>query len=149
MGIMGNLRNRAGLVIFVIGLAIVAFLLGDIIQSGTPFWAKKQNEVGSVNGEAIDYIAFNQQVDQMSMMYQQQMGGMETPQIRSFAMQQVWNQFISQNLINGEIKKIGLTVGKNEFNELITGPNPSPQILQNFTNPQTGQFDRNFLNQVI
>ncbi|HLT33062.1 peptidylprolyl isomerase [Parapedobacter sp. SGR-10] len=146
---MGNLRNRAGLVIFVIGLAIVAFLLGDIIQSGTPFWAKKQNEVGSVNGEAIDYIAFNQQVDQMSMMYQQQMGGMETPQIRSFAMQQVWNQFISQNLINGEIKKIGLTVGKNEFNELITGPNPSPQILQNFTNPQTGQFDRNFLNQVI
>ncbi len=149
MGIMGNLRNRAGLVIFVIGLAIVAFLLGDIIQSGTPFWAKKQNEVGSVNGEAIDYIAFNQQVDQMSQMYQQQMGGMETPQIRNFAMQQVWNQFISKNLIDGEIKKIGLTVGKQELNELITGPNPSSQILQNFTNPQTGQFDRNFLNQVI
>src|SRR5690606_22745485 len=149
MGIMGSLRNRAGLVIFVIGLAIVAFLLGDIIQSGTPFWAKKQNQVGNVNGEGIDYNVFNQQVEQMSMMYQQQMGGGETPQLKNFAIQQVWNQFISKTLIDEEIDKIGLTVGKQEFNDLITGPNPSPQILQNFTNPQTGQFDRNFLNQII
>ncbi|NGM62575.1 peptidylprolyl isomerase [Sphingobacterium sp. SGG-5] len=149
MGIMGSLRNRAGLVIFVIGLAIVAFLLGDIIQSGTPFWAKKQNQVGNVNGEGIDYNLFNQQVEQMSMMYQQQMGGGETPQLKNFAIQQVWNQFISKTLIDEEIDKIGLTVGKQEFNDLITGPNPSPQILQNFTNPQTGQFDRNFLNQII
>lgn len=145
MGLMGSLRNRAGLVIFVIGLAIVAFLLGDIIQSGTPFWAQRQNEIGRVNGEAMDYQVFNQQVDQMSMMYQQQMGGAETPQIRNFAIQQVWNQFISKSLIDSEIKKIGLTVGKHELNELVTGPNPSPQILQNFSNPETGEFDRNFL----
>jgi len=146
---MGSLRNRAGLVIFVIGLAIVAFLLGDIIQSGTPFWAKKQNQIGSVNGEGLDYNVFNQQVEQTSLMYQQQMGGAETPQIKNFAIQQVWNQFISKSLIDEEIEKIGLAVGKQEFNDLITGPNPSPQILQNFTNPQTGQFDRNFLNQII
>lgn len=145
MGIMGNLRNRAGLVIFVIGLAIVAFLLGDIIQSGTPFWAQRQNEVGRVNGEGIDYAAFNQQVDQMSMMYQQQMGGGETAQIRNFAVQQVWNQFISKSLIDAEIEKIGLTVGKQELNDLVTGPNPSQLIYQNFSNPQTGELDRAFL----
>ena len=149
MGIMGSLRNRAGLVIFVIGLAIVAFLLGDAIQSGTPFWVQRQNEVGRVNGHAMDYQVFNQQVDQTSLMYQQQMGGAETPQIRSFAMQQVWNRFISKSLIDSEVKKIGLTVGKQELNELVTGPNPSQQILQNFTNPQTGQFDRQFLSTFI
>ena len=149
MGLMGNLRNRAGLVIFIIGLAIVAFLLGDIIQSGTPFWAKKQNEVGSVNGNAVDYQDFNAQVEQTTAMYQQQMGGAETPQIRNFAVQQVWNQFISKELIASEVEKLGLTVGKKEFNDLITGSNPSPQIMQTFTNPQTGQFDRNYLTQVI
>ncbi|MBE8719902.1 peptidylprolyl isomerase [Sphingobacterium pedocola] len=149
MGLMGNLRNRAGLVIFVIGLAIVAFLLGDIIQSGMPFWMNKQNQVGSVNGEVIDYQLFNAQVDQTSAMYQQQMGGAETPQIRNFAVQQVWNQFISKELLNSEIEKIGLTIGKKEFNDLVTGPNPSSQITQTFMNPQTGQFDRNYLNQVI
>ena len=75
MGLMTSLRNRAGLVIFVIGLAIVAFLLGDAINVGTPFWQRSQNEVGSINGEGIDYQNFNVQVDQASQMYQQQMGG--------------------------------------------------------------------------
>lgn len=149
MGLMGNLRNRAGLVIFIIGLAIVAFLLGDIIKSGTPFWAAKQNEVGSVNGNSVDYQDFNAQVEQTSAMYQQQMGGTETPQIKNFAVQQVWNQFISKELIAAEVEKVGLSVGKKEFNDLITGPTPSAQIMQTFTNPQTGQFDRNYLTQVI
>src|SRR5690606_8130792 len=112
MGLMSYLRNRAGLVIFVIGLAIVAFLLGDIINMGTPFWRSSQTEVGSVNGEGVDYNAFNLQVDQANAMYQQQMGGSVTPQMRGFAVQQVWNQFISQELLKQEIEKIGIEVGK-------------------------------------
>jgi len=149
MGLMGNLRNRAGLVIFVIGLAIVAFLLGDIIQSGTPFWMQKQNEVGNINGNGVDYQHFNALVDQTSSQYQQQMGGAETPQIKNFAVQQVWNQMVSQELLNSEIEKVGISLGKKELNDLISGPNPAQQIMQAFTNPQTGQFDRAYLAQVI
>ncbi|GEM69455.1 peptidylprolyl isomerase [Sphingobacterium mizutaii NBRC 14946 = DSM 11724] len=149
MGLMTSLRNRAGLVIFVIGLAIVAFLLGDAINVGTPFWQRSQNEVGSINGEGIDYQSFNGQVDQASQMYQQQMGGAASPQMRGFAVQQVWNQFLTQNLLNQEIDKIGLQVGKEELNSLLFGNNPSPQIIQAFTNPQTGQFDKNYLSAVI
>lgn len=149
MGLMGNLRNRAGLVILVIGLAIVAFLLGDIIQSGMPLWAQKQNEIGNINGTTIDYQDFNAQVEQTSLMYQQQMGGVETPQIKNFAVQQVWNQLVTSTLIKSEVEKIGITVGKKELNDLVAGPNPSPQIMQTFTNPQTGQFDRQYLAQVI
>lgn len=146
MGLMSYLRNRAGLVIFVIGLAIIAFLLGDIINMGTPFWRSSQNEVGEVNGKAIDYQAFNAQVDQANTMYQQQMGGASSPQMRNFAVQQVWNQFLQQNVLDQELEKIGITLGKEELNNLIFGNNPSPQVLQAFVNPQTGQFDRNYLN---
>ncbi|MGM1428168.1 SurA N-terminal domain-containing protein [Sphingobacterium lactis] len=149
MGLMTYLRNKAGLVIFVIGLAIVAFLLGDAINVGKPFWQSSQNEVGSVNGEGIDYQLFNAQVDQANAMYQQQMGGTSNPQMRSFAVQQVWNQFLTQNLLNQEMEKIGIEVGKDELNSLLFGNNPSPQILQSFGNPQTGQVDKNYLNQVI
>lgn len=149
MGLMTSLRNRAGLVIFVIGLAIIAFLLGDIINVGTPFWQSSQNEVGSVNGESIDYQTFNAQVDQTNAMYQQQMGGTVSPQMRGFAVQQVWNQYLTQNLLNQEVNKIGLQVGKDELNSMLFGNNPSPQIVQAFTNPETGQFDRNYLNMVV
>ncbi|GHE23822.1 peptidylprolyl isomerase [Sphingobacterium griseoflavum] len=149
MGLMSYLRNRAGLVVTIIGLAIVAFLLGDAINVGTPFWVKSQNQVGSINGESIDYQAFNAQVEQTTAMYQQQMGGAASPQIRSYAVQQVWNQFLSQELLKQEIDRLGLTVGKDELNSLVTGANPSPQIVQAFTNPETGVFDKNQLNTFI
>jgi len=146
MGLMSYLRNRAGLVVTIIGLAIVAFLLGDIINYGTPFWMKSQNQVGSINGEAIDYQVFNAQVEQTTAMYQQQMGGAASPQMRNYAVQQVWNQFISQELLKQEIERIGLTVGKDELNAMVSGASPSQQIIQAFTNPETGVFDRNQLN---
>src|SRR5690606_16143288 len=41
------------------------------------------------------------------------------------------------------------SVGKAELNELVQGDNPSMQIQQAFRNPQTGQFDRDQLNNFI
>src|SRR5690606_38792241 len=149
MGLMSYLRNRAGLVITVIGLAIIAFLLGDFLSYGTLPWMKSQTEVGSINGESIEYQRFNAQVDQTTAMYQQQMGGAASPQMRNFAVQQVWNQFISQELLKQEIEKIGINVGKDELNSLVQGNNPSPQIIQAFTNPETGTFDKAQLNMFL
>ena len=151
MGLMNYLRNRAGVVIVgFIGFAIVAFLLGDIINYGTPFWARHQNQVGSINGEAIDINAFNAQVDQTSEMFRQQMGGGNlSPQMKSWAVQQVWSQYLNRELMKGEVDHIGLSVGKTELNDLVQGDNPSMQIQQAFRNPQTGMFDRDQLNTFI
>lgn len=151
MGLMNYLRNRAGVVIVAcIGFAIFAFLLGDVISYGTPFWARHQNEVGSVNGNAIDINEFNAQVDQTSEMFRQQMGGGTlNPQMRSWAVQQVWSQYLNRELLKEEVDQIGLSVGRTELNELVQGENPSMQIQQVFMNPQTGQFDRSQLNAFI
>ncbi|MBP3943172.1 SurA N-terminal domain-containing protein [Sphingobacteriaceae bacterium WQ 2009] len=153
MGLMSYLRNRAGLIVTVIGIAIIAFLLGDAIRTGTPFWAAHQNQVGNINGEAIAYQDFNQQVDQTAETFKQQMGGGSlTPQMKTYAVQQVWNQYVTRELLKQEIEKIGLSVGKTELNDMVTGANPAYQIQQAFANPQTGQFDRaqltNFISQV-
>jgi len=148
------LRNRAGVVIVgFIGFAIFAFLLGDVINYGTPFWARHQNQVGSINGESIDINEFNAQVDQTSEMFRQQMGGGTlSPQMKSWAVQQVWGQYLNRELLKNEVERIGLSVGKTELNDLVQGDNPSMQIQQAFRNPQTGQFDRgqllNFISQV-
>lgn len=151
MGLMNYLRNRAGTVIVgFIGFAIVAFLLGDVISYGTPFWARHQNQVGSINGEAIDINAFNAQVDQTSEMFRQQMGGGTlSPQMKSWAVQQVWSQYLNRELLKSEVGRIGLSVGRTELNDLVQGDNPSMQIQQAFRNPQTGQFDRDQLNTFI
>lgn len=143
MGLMNYLRNRAGVVIiFFIGFAIVAFLLGDVINYGTPFWARHQNQIGNINGNAIDYNDFNQQVDQTTELYRQQMGGVLNPQMKTWAVEQVWSQYVNRELLNSEVEKIGLSIGKAELNDLVNGNNPSMQIVQAFSNPQTGQFDK-------
>ncbi len=151
MGLMNYLRNRAGVVIVAfIGFAIFAFLLGDVISYGTPFWARHQNQVGVINGEAIDINEFNAQVDQTSEMFRQQMGGGTLgPQMKSWAVQQVWSQYLNRELLKKEIDRIGLSVGKTELNDLVQGENPSFQIQQAFANPQNGQFDRDQLNMFI
>ena len=55
MGIMGFLRNKAGIIIVgVIGLSIVAFLVSDAIRLGSPFWNANSNQVGEIAGQKID-----------------------------------------------------------------------------------------------
>ena len=148
MAIMNFLRNRAGVIIVaVIGFAIFAFLLGDVLTYGTPFWARQQNQVGSINGNAIEYGEFRTHMDQTTEMYRQQMGGALNPAMESWISEQVWSQFISRELLNNEIEKMGLGVGTSELNDLVSGENPSMQMLQYFGNPQTGELDRAYLNE--
>lgn len=148
MAIMNFLRNRAGVIIVVvIGFAIFAFLLGDVLTYGTPFWARHQNQVGSIDGNSIDYSEFRMHMDQTTEMYRQQMGGALNPAMESWISEQVWSQFVSRELLNKEIEKIGLGVGTSELNDLVSGENPSMQMLQYFGNPQTGQLDRAYLNE--
>lgn len=148
MAIMNFLRNRAGVIIVaVIGFAICAFLLGDVLTYGTPFWARQQNQVGSIDGNSIDYGEFRMHMDQTTEMYRQQMGGALNPAMESWISEQVWSQFISRELLNKEIENIGLGVGTSELNDLVSGENPSMQMMQYFGNPQTGQLDRAYLNE--
>ncbi|MBC7744411.1 MAG: SurA N-terminal domain-containing protein, partial [Flavobacterium sp.] len=86
MGIMSFLRNRAGAIIVgAIGFAIVAFLLGDVVTMGTPFWKANQNQVGEVAGETISIQEFNEKVEVNSNNFKQQMGQNNlNPQMTSY-----------------------------------------------------------------
>src|SRR5699024_9402380 len=86
------------------------------------------------------------QVEMARANFQQQSGGNVSPQMNTYIVENVWNQRVSQILLNKEVEKIGLEVGKNELSDLVTGQNPSQQLIPYFTNPQTGEFDRSQLN---
>ena len=147
MGIMSFLRNRAGIILVgVIGLAIVAFLIGDAVRLGTPFWAASQNEVGEVAGEKIGIEEFKKKVEQNENNFRQQMGGNLNPQMSAYIVENTWNQSVSEILVNKEVKRLGLEVGRTELNDMLFGKNPHPQIVQTFGNPQTGQYDKTQLN---
>ena len=151
MGIMSFLRNRAGLIIVgAIGFAIIAFLVSDALQMGGSFIRADQTEVGEVDGEAIPILEFNEQVELNTNNFKQQMGqNTMDPQMTSYIVENTWNQFVSKLLMKKEMNRLGLQVSKNELNDLVTGKNPDPQIIQNFGDPKTGQLNRVQLNSFL
>ncbi len=56
---------------------------------------------------------------------------------------------VGEVLLTKEYEELGLEVTIEELDDLIRGPNPHPLIIQSFTNPQTGIFDRNSVSQFI
>lgn len=148
MGIMGFLRNRAGVIIVsVIGISIVAFLVSDAVRLGSPFWNASNNEVGEVAGETISIQDFNAQVEQNANNFKQQMGQSSlSSQMMAYVVDNTWNQTISQILLEKEVQRLGLQVGKTELNDMFTGKNPDQQVLQAFADPNTGQLNRDQLN---
>jgi len=150
MGLMTFLRNRAGyILVFAIGFAIVAFLVGDAINVGKPFWAANQKTVGSVDGKDISIDDFGPKVEQNLNQFKQQYGGSANAQMTAMAVDQAWNAELAGVLLNKEYERLGLTVSEDELVDLLVGQNPSPLIKQYFTNPQTGQLDRMQLNSFL
>lgn len=148
MGIMSFLRNRLGLImVIVIGLALFAFIIGEVVHYGSSYMNGDRTTVGVVGGEKINYDEFNAKVEQNTQNFKQQSNQSSlNPQMVSYIQQTTWNQEISQIILQKQINKLGLTVGVDESKALIQGSNPSPQIVQAFTNRETGQFDKQQLN---
>ncbi|PJJ83971.1 peptidylprolyl isomerase [Mucilaginibacter auburnensis] len=150
MGIMGYLRERMGKIVAgVIGISLIAFVITEVVQSGGSFFRDDNSTIGEVYGEKIPYQEFNETVEQNSNQFKEQSGGALSPQITAYIQENTWNQMLSKAMISHEADAVGLQVTGDESQAMISGSNPSPEIVRAFTNPQTGQFDRASLTSTI
>jgi len=151
MGIMGYLRERMGkIVAVVIGISLVAFVVTEVVQSGGSFFKGDNSTIGEIYGQKIPYADFTETVEQNGNQFKQQSGQNSlSPQITAYVQENTWNQMLSKAMIEHEADRVGLQVTGDESQAMISGSNPSPEIVRAFTNPQTGQFDRNNLTETI
>jgi len=64
LALIMKLRQHVGLLIGIIGVAIVSFLLMDAVNSSTNLFGNRhQNTIGSVEGQEIDIQDFNRYSD--------------------------------------------------------------------------------------
>ncbi|WP_255476710.1 peptidylprolyl isomerase [Mucilaginibacter sp. AK015] len=146
---MSYLRERMGKILAgVIGLALFAFIAGEVVQSGGAFFRDDVHNIGEVNGEKIPYVDFNNRLEQSTQQFKQQSGQSLTPQITNYIQETTWNQFLTELLLNKEINKLGIVVGDDETRSMISGNNPDPQIQRQFVDDK-GQFDKTKLNQFL
>lgn len=141
--VIGKIREQSTLLLLLIGGAMLAFILGDLFSSGGFLLNGSPTEVGEVAGVTVDGRAFQERVDQTIENYKTQTGqtsldNATTDQLR----EQTWNQMVREIVMDQELDGLGIRVSKEELYDMVQGSNPHPQVMQAFTNPQTGQFDR-------
>ena len=146
MAVIGKIRQRSGLLIFLIGASIVGFLVMDATNSQFSVLKGRKDSIGKVNGEKITYNDFTKKYEENVKSTEDQMRGQPmSDDQRNSIRTQTWNEMVNDIIFNKIYTKLGINVTPEEMNELATGENASPAITQvpAFKNPKTGQFDPN------
>lgn len=151
MATLEKIRNKAGLLVTVVGIALFAFIIGDFLTSGSTFFRKSKEKVVTVDGQSVDIQDFEKELDMAINNYKSRMGASITEMQQNQVRQAVFDEMVNTILLENESKKIGFAVGTDELSDLIMGNNISPVIQQipYFQNPQTGAFDKNSLLQFL
>ncbi|MDD4190137.1 MAG: SurA N-terminal domain-containing protein [Mangrovibacterium sp.] len=151
MATLQRIRNRAGiLVAVVIGLALVAFILGDMLNAGSSLMKPSQMEVAEINGTSIQYPDFQRRIEETAEIYKMNSGRTQLDdkawmQVR----EQVWQEVVREAVMGDLYDELGLTVSSEELFDMIQGSNIHPIIQQLFTNSQTGQIDKSAILQFL
>lgn len=148
MAVIGTIRKQSAFLVIIIGVALAAFVLGDFARGGR--MGSREVNIGVVNGEEITYMDFNKKVEQnINATKQQQQKEKLTPDETYRLRNDTWKQMVNQILLQKEYEELGLRITSEELFDMIQGPNPHPLIIQSFTNPETGTFDRNMVIQFL
>lgn len=137
MALINKIREKTGLAVGVIAFGLILFLVGgDILGPNSVLLGNNDTSVGTIAGEKVDFKDFSSRVDMVT-----QGRGVNSDQL-PFVREQIWTDLVREISYGKKINLLGIGLPSNEEEEIITGNNISPLIQQNFTNPQTGQFNK-------
>lgn len=151
MATLEKIRNRAGvLVAVVIGLALFAFILGDILGSGPSLFTDTQFEIAEIAGESVSYQNFQQKVDQLSEVYMLNSGetALDSETYESI-LEQAWQLMLREIILEHEYDRLGLGISSEELFDMVQGSNIHPFVRQLFTDPSTGTFNQSAVIQFL
>lgn len=141
MSVIQQIQDKyAKLMAVIIALALIIFVVMLAFENGGSLFSGNSTTVGVVNGKKIDYTEFRQLVDrQESNMQQRGYGSGEA--VSQQAISASWNQEVNKLLLESELNKLGIKVGKKELGDILYGANPPQDLRQQFTNKETGAYD--------
>ena len=135
MATIERIRQRSGLLIVVVFVALLAFLLGDLFRSGGSKFFGDPNVIGSVNGNDITRLELSEGMEELRTGNPEQYANSSSIQLANF----VWNSLVTDKILDEELDGSDLTITEEEiYFDIINNPN----IRQSFAG-ESGQFDEN------
>lgn len=148
MATLQTIRSKGPLLVIVIGLALFAFIAGDAWKILQPHQGKQ--DAGEINGNTLSVQDYQKMVDEFSEVIKLTNGlnSLNDDQLTNIK-DQVWNTYVTNELIAAEAKKLGLKVTDKELQAIID-EGTNPLLMQTpFRNPQTGAFDKDMLKKFL
>lgn len=154
MATLQKIRNHGIALIVIVGLAMLAFILGDFLNSGSSFFNRSREYVGEIEGHKVHYTEYEAAKEQLTEVYKIESGRTDldedlSAQIRN----QVWQMMLMDWTLRAEAERIGMDVTADELSELCIGQHPHQLIAQRRAfYDENGQFNRDnllrFLNSI-
>lgn len=152
MAIIGKIREKSILLVVIIGLALVAFILGNYEKMGSG------NEdvfgYGTVFGEKVDPNKYSEEaqkfVEQDAQQAQQQQKEY-TQKEKDASEDKGWNYLVETIVLQKEYDALGIDVNEAEFDSYLYGKDGFtvlPELLQSFADA-TGRLDEKKLQSTI
>jgi len=146
MTALSSLRKRSGLLVTIVGLALLAFVLTGLFESRMSLFNEKQI-AGTIGGEEIALIDFQKEIEKMAELQKANTGATSLDEA---AMEMVntnaWEKLVRDKVLVSQILKSGITVSDAELSEMIIGKEVDPMVRGAFTDQQTGQVNQQFAN---
>jgi len=151
MASLQKIRNHGPLVIVIVGVAMLAFVLGDTLTHMDKIRNRGRDNVGVVAGEAITYSEYEVAKTQLEEVYKMQFNRENLEEEMQLQIQNdVWNSFVQDYSLRAEFKKIGMDLTQDELTELCLGERPHSIIhsLRLFRD-ENGEFNRDYVASLI
>lgn len=153
MALINKIRERSGWAIGFVAIAMGAFVVGgDILGPNSTIMGKNITDVGEIAGETVERERYQNQIDQIKYNYTINYGRNPSEGEMFSIRQQAWDYLIVKIAFQQQYDKLGIVVTDDEQWDMVQGNNVTYELKQAFTDPQTGEFQRdrviNYLQQV-
>ena len=148
MATLQKIRNKAGLLAIIIGLALFAFIIGDFLNSGSSLFKQSQRKIASIGDYSLDVEEYEARIQEMLDVYKVQTGKSNLEEeIVSQIRESVYESIVREKLLDQQAEELGIAVTGKELFQMVNGVNVHPMVQQLpiFQNPQTGMFDRSVM----
>jgi len=138
--IISKIRERQGLLITFLGLALFGFIVSIAVTSLDIFFDRSIH-VGEVLGKKISYEELNKKYQEY--LNNQSQNGPVDDQTRDMVLSQAWETVIMDRIYSTQTEPLGIRVSGEELYNMFVGDNPNPIVVQLFTNYGQKPWDVN------
>lgn len=144
MATLNKIRKHGVLLLIVVGLALLAFIVGDFVNSSASFFSESSANVAEINGQNVKVRPYMEAIEQMTEVYKMEIGDANiNDELTEQIHQAVWETTVRDKVLQHETEAIDMEVSETELYDLMMGKNIHPMISSRriFFNPETHAFD--------